>query len=320
MGRGAEIVFATERYGYLADRLAAHPGFARGEVEHRRFPDGEHYRRIRTDVLERNVTVVGGTIDEVETLALYDLASGLVAGGAHILTMVIPYFGYSTMERAARDGEVVVAKTRAKLLSSVPEAGSGNRAVLVDLHVEAVMHYFESGLRPIHLPARPLIGSIIRRLGGAKGFVLGATDAGRAKWVEHLANQLGVGAAIVLKRRLTGEEVELIAVAADVAGQRVVVYDDMIRTGGSLLQAARAYRDAGAASVAAVATHGVFPDGAVERLRQSGLLEGIVVTDTHPRALAVAQAHPDFVEVASIGDLLVSRLSAAPTDDLPEER
>jgi len=312
MDRGPDIVFATERYGYLADRVAAAGGFTRGEVVHRRFPDGEHYRRILTDVVERNVTVIGGTIDDGETLALYDLASGVVSGGAHVLTMAIPYFGYSTMERATREGEIVVAKTRARLLSSVPEAGSGSRAVLVDLHVEAIMHYFERGLRPVHLPARPVVIEAIRTLGGDTGHVLGATDAGRAKWVEGLANELGVGAAIVLKRRLTGADVELIAVAADVAGRRVVIYDDMIRTGASLLQAARAYRDAGAASVAAIATHGVFPEGAVEGLRDSGLLDAVVVTDTHPRALAAAADHPTFVTVVSVADLLATSLRSGP--------
>lgn len=311
MDRGPALVFGTEAYADLATALAAFEGLEAGEVEGRRFPDGERYRRVISSVEDRDVVVVGGTVDDEATLALYDLACGLVANGAHILTLVVPYFGYSTMERATRPGEIVVAKNRARLVSAVPKAGSGNRVVLVDLHVEGLTHYFEDGIRPVHLWARPVVTRLIRRFGG-DDFVLGATDAGRAKWVESLANELGVGAGVVLKRRVSGDEVALTAVAAEVEGKRVVIYDDMIRTGGSLAQAARAYLDAGATGVAAVATHGVFPGDAVERLRSSGVLEAIAVTDTHPRAHAVAATHPGFVHVESVAPLVAAHLTGMP--------
>jgi ribose-phosphate pyrophosphokinase len=85
----------------------------------------------------------------------------------------------------------------------------------------------------------------------------------------------------------------------------VVIYDDMIRTGGSLIQAARAYKDAGAASIDAIATHGVFPGDSVERIRGSGLFGKIVVSDSHPRAVALQS---DFLEVQSIAGILVEHL------------
>jgi ribose-phosphate pyrophosphokinase len=299
------LVFSTERYGYLADRIAAGGGWPRGEVERRAFPDGEKYQRLATEVADRDVVIVGGTIGEADTLELFDLANTCVASGAYRMTLVIPYYGYSTMERAVRAGEVVTAKTRARLLSAIPEASRGNQVFLLDLHVSAIAHYFEGAIRPVHVYGKHVILAAARRLGG-NDLVLACTDAGRAKWVESLANDLGVPAAFVYKRRLDGEHTEVTGVSAAVAGKRVVIYDDMIRTVGSLVNAARAYRQAGAASIDAIATHGVLPGDSVEQLRATGLFGKVVVTDSHPRAHARAS---DFLEVVTIAPVLVEHLN-----------
>jgi ribose-phosphate pyrophosphokinase len=298
------LVFSTRAYGDLAAAIVRHGGFVGGEVEHRGFPDGERYLRLASRPSEHDVVIVGGTISDADTLELFDLACGAVDAGARRLSLVVPYFGYSTMERGDREGEVVTAKARARLLSAIPIAPMGNRVVLLDLHAEAVAHYFEAGTTPIHLRARPLIQDACRRLGG-DDFVLACTDAGRAKWVESLASALGVPAAFVYKRRLDGAHTEVVGVSAHVKDRPVVIYDDMIRTGGSLLGAARAYLDAGATRVAAVCTHGPFPDGALLALEQSGLIAAMVVTDSHPRA--GAQASP-ILEVVSVAPLLAARL------------
>ena len=102
--------------------------------------------------------------------------------------------------------------------------------------------------------------------------MLACTDAGRAKWVESLANDLGVDAAFVYKRRTSGSaDRGHRRVRATSPGKRVVIYDDMIRTGGSLIDAAQAYRDAGAVAIDAIATHGVFPGDSLEKIRATGL-------------------------------------------------
>jgi ribose-phosphate pyrophosphokinase len=140
----------------------------------------------------------------------------------------------------------------------------------------------------------------IRRVGGQE-FVLGATDAGRAKLVESLANDLGAEGAFIFKRRHDDGTTEAASMNADVRGRKVVIYDDMIRTGGSLIGAARAYLEAGSTSTAAVATHGVFPNDALQRLEDSGLFTHIVCTDSHPRAHElVGEARLDVVSIAGL--------------------
>lgn len=297
------LVFSTAAYEYLARSVALGGEWQLGKVVRKEFPDGEHYQRLETDCADRDVVLIGGTVTDRDTLELYDLACGLVTEGAYRLRLVIPFFGYSTMERAVRGGEIVTAKTRARLLSSIPSASGGNQVFLLDLHVSAVAHYFEGGIRPVHVYGKPIVMAAARRLGG-DDFVLACTDAGRAKWVESLANDLGVPAAFVYKRRLDGDSTEVTGVSAQVAGKRVIIYDDMIRTGGSLCSAARAYREAGAASIDAISTHGVFPGESARKIADTGLFGTIVVTDSHPRALG----QPAPIQVESVAGVLVEHL------------
>jgi len=298
------LVFSTVAYEYLAGAIAKGGGWELGTITRRTFPDGEHYLRIETDPADRDVILVAGTIDDDAALELYDLACGLVMYGAYRLRMVIPFYGYGTMERSSRAGEIVKAKTRARLLSSIPMASRGTQVFLLDLHVAAIAHYFEGGIRPIHVYGKSLVNAAAHRLGG-DDFILASTDAGRAKWVESLAKDLAVDAAFVYKRRISGSETEVTGVSAQVAGKHVIIYDDMIRTGGSLIQAAQVYKQAGATSIDAIATHGLFPGDSLEKIRKTGLFGHLVVTDSHPRAVALAS---DFLHVDSTATLLTEHL------------
>ena len=299
------LVFGTRAYQPLQRSIAEASGLQLGEVERTLFPDGERYQRIATPVGGRDAVLVGGTISDDDTLELYDLACGLVHDGAHRLVLAIPFFGYATMERSAKPGEVVTAKARARLLSSIPVPGSGASVLLLDLHSEGVAYYFEGPLRPFHLRATPIVLAAARRLAGERPMVMACTDAGRAKWVESMANQLGVHASFVFKRRLGGAATEVVAVSAQVQGAHVVIYDDMIRTGGSLLGAARAYQAAGAAGISVITPHGLFCGDALQKLEQSGLFESIVCTDSHPRARTLASG---FLQVQSVAPLFAEHL------------
>ena len=296
------LLFATSSYRALWAALLAAAPFEAGIIAREDFPDGERGLCIATPIAGRDCVLLGGTDGDASTLELYDLACGLVAGGARTLDLVVPYFGYGTSDRAVKPGDVVATKTRALLLSSVPRAAAGNRIFLLDAHNEGLPYYFEGHLRPFHLYAEPVLLPAIATLGG-EHFILGTVDAGRAKWVAHFADRLGVDTALVLKRRIDGRRTEVVAISAPVAGRAVVIYDDMIRSGGSLIGAARAYLEAGASSVSAVATHGVLPGSAREQLRESGLLAAVIVTDSHPRARLLAD---DFLQVVSVAQILAA--------------
>lgn len=300
-----KLLFSTQNYTYLKNRILSQGKFEDASVVVKAFPDGERYQRILSSVDRRDVVLIGGTISDNDTLELYDLACSIEQYGANSLTLVIPYFGYSTMERAVKSGEVVTAKSRARLLSAIPKTGGGNHVLLFDLHTEGIPYYFEGNLRPEHVYCKDVILQAVRDLGG-DDFILACTDSGRAKWVESLANDIGVNAAFVFKRRISGEDTEITGINADVEGKNVIIYDDMIRTGGSIIRAAQAYKDAGADKIFAITTHGLFIRGGLERMQQSQLFEKVVSTDTHINAVAIQN---DFLEIRSVDELITQKLS-----------
>lgn len=295
------VVFGIRTYAEMARHATRLIKATHGQVEVRDFPDGESYQRILTNVSDRDVVLVGGTISDQATLELYDLACALVKYGARRLDLIIPYFGYSTMERAVKSGEVVTAKTRARLLSSLPRAARGNRVFLLDLHSDGIPHYFEGDITAFHVYGKPFVAKVARQLGG-KDFVLASTDAGRAKWVQSLAEDLSVEAAFVFKKRLDGKHTAVTGVSAQVKDRHVIIYDDMVRTGGSLLSAAKIYQAAGARVIDVISTHGLFPGDALEKLRSSGVIRTIHVTDSHPRA---AELRGEFLKVHPVAPLLI---------------
>jgi ribose-phosphate pyrophosphokinase len=305
------ILVSTTSSRPFAERLAGHLGVPVSPLQRQQFPDGEAYLRFALDgpfdLLRQHVVLVGATDCAAALDELYRLGCTAAKAGAASLVLVIPYFGYSTMERATRPGEVVTAKTIARQLSRIPRTPRGNWVVLMDLHAAGIVHYFEGDTVALELYAERKIVEAIERL-RLPNLCLASTDMGRAKWVEAFANRLRAPVALIHKKRLSGSETHISAVVGDVAGRDVVIFDDMIRTGGSLVQAAQAYRQAGAASVYAAATHLVLPPGTVEKL-ESAPLAKVIGTDTHTNhRLVEGRARFEVVSVADAFAEVVRRL------------
>ena len=298
------LLYSNAPYQYLADELLNYHDFEQGLIERKNFPDGELYHRILDNVTDREAILIAGTPTDADVIELYDLATALVMEGCKRLQIVIPYFGYSTMERAVKPGEIVKAKNRANILSALPHGNKPIEFILLDLHSEGIPYYFQPPVAPHHLYCKQVIMDAAFALGG-DNFVLASTDSGRAKWIESLARDMNIEAAFVYKRRISGEETQITGVNADVLGKVVVIYDDMIRTGGSLLKAAKAYKEHGATAIFAVCTHALFPDNSLDVLKSSGLIQKIIATNTHPRAVMLQN---DFLEIRSIAPLVKAHL------------
>lgn len=176
------LVFATSKYEYLKKAMLAAKApegytLTDGQIARSQdkdgtprladvpFPDGERYHRIISDVEDREVLLIGGTIDDAETMELIDLGYGLVDRGALRLRILVPYFGYSTMERAVYDGELAKAKIRAHLISSIPRAQNGNTIYLLDLHSEGIPYYFDPDrIRSRHIYAKDLVIDAVEKV------------------------------------------------------------------------------------------------------------------------------------------------------------
>jgi ribose-phosphate pyrophosphokinase len=319
------LILSTAQYTGLAgdisrliDKESTPADIETADAVHREyFPDGEVYLRITKPVQNRHVVIVGGTRTAEELIEIVSLAWQAVRDGAAKLSLVIPYFGYSTMERAVQFGEVVRAKVNATLLSSIPNPPGGKTVFLVDLHAEGIQHYFEGNTSVVHLYAKGPILSKVKQLlkGAAHPLVVGSADTGRAKWVESYANEIGAEIAIITKRRHDGATTEILNVGgADVKNKTVLLYDDMIRSGGSIIKAAEAYRKAGASKIIIACTHLILTRNKEQETLKKVLksADALIATDSvRPAdALPVSPATKGKIHFVSLARLLAEAVKA----------
>lgn len=299
-------ILSSQKYEYLKQNILKQAiVFKNVEIETETFPDGEHYWKIVNpeQLRHKPAVYIAGTVDDESIFELYNLASTLVREQCSSLHIVIPYFGYSTMERAVKEGEVVTAKNIANLISSIPQAPLGNFVYMMDLHSLGTQYYFENTIHPIHLTSWNVIKNMLAQFG--KDVVLASTDMGRAKWIEKMGNELHLETAYIMKKRLSGSKTEVIALNAEVKDKDIVIFDDMIRSGTSLIHAAEAYKNAGANNIYVITVHGIFVTEALDKLKSCGVIKKILCTNTHVNAQNLKD---EFVKVYDISEVITERL------------
>lgn len=278
------LIASTEESEYFAKRIADQMETAGLGLERHTFADGEKHLCFelaqRNVLFGKNAIFVASTHTDEDLLELQRIGCALAKSGARQRVFVIPFLGYSTMERAVRPGEVVTAKTNARMLSGIPNSGLGNTFLFMDLHVSGLTHYFEGDCVPFELYAESVLVAAIKRL-GLTNFVLASADLGRTKWIETFATIFDVDMAVIRKQRKDGTS-HVQSVIGDVKGKDVVIYDDMTRTGVTAINAAKAYKDAGANDVYLVLSHFAVNDYNVVRALQGSCIKKIITTNTHP--------------------------------------
>ena len=283
-----------------------------GEYDHTFFGDGEEHH-VFTDFdqfIGKNVILIGGTINPAETLELFHMACTIVEV-ARSLTIVVPYFGYSTMERRTIPGEIVKAEKNMHLLKSIPDAEIKNTFIFFDLHTEGLPYYLGADVRKFHIYTKSLVINAAKEISKGRDFVLGSVDTGRSKWIESLAKDMTkefgkkIEPTIVSKHHVPGTtETEVTGhQGANPKGKVVIIYDDMVRTGGSVVKAAQLYRELGATEVHMICTHGLFPK--VERETKIGLPEKVPSSKmlTEPRLVTTNSGKPAKEEKPVIDSL-----------------
>ena len=300
-------ILSSQKYAYLKQNILKQAEcFNDVEIERETFPDGEHYWKIVNpeQLRHKPAVYIAGTVDDESIFELYNLASTLVREQCSSLHIVIPYFGYSTMERAVKEGEVVTAKNIANLISSIPQAPLGNFVYMMDLHSLGTQYYFENTIHPIHLTSWNVIKNMLAQFG--KDVVLASTDMGRAKWIEKMGNELHLETAYIMKKRISGAKTEVVALNAEVKDKDIVIFDDMIRSGTSLIHAAEAYKNVGANDIYVITVHGIFVPGALEKLKSSGVIKKVLCTNTHVNAHNMTD---DFVKVYDISEIIIKGIT-----------
>lgn len=228
-----------------------------------RFPDGECYTRIDEESLDDDVAIFQNTYPDGNLVEMFLLQDAVRRLNARSVTIVIPYFGYARQDRVFKNGEPESAKVMCKLL-----AMGCDRVVTVDIHKEAVLEHFGRPYRD--LKAGETMGDYFKTKGIDMVFSPDIGAAGRAKIV---GERMGVPYDHLEKKRLSGTEVVIQPAKSDVKGKNLLIVDDMIATGGTIMTATTQLKAAGAKSVTVACTHGVYVNNALEKLNKSDIDE-----------------------------------------------
>ena len=266
----------------LAKRVAANLGMPLADVKVGRFSDGEIQVVINESVRDCDVFIVQSLCrpanDNIMELLL--MADALKRASAGRITAVIPYYAYGRQDRKVNPRDPISAKVVADIIT----AAGVNHVVVVDLHAKQVEGFFDIPVD--HLEARPVLTDYFLRLGmGGEDTVVVSPDIGGVARARNFAKVLGSPIAIIDKRRPRPNVSEVMNIIGEVEGKRAVIIDDIIDTAGTIVNAAKAIKEAGATEVYAACTHPVFSGPAVERLSgaiKEGFLKEVVVTDTIP--------------------------------------
>jgi len=290
VGRGS-----TELARKVCEHLDLPLGAARSEV----FPDGEVIVKLDEDVRGRDCYVILSTCQPVNDnlMELLVYIDCLRRASASRVTVVTPYFGYARQDRKDEGRVPITAKLVANLIT---EAGA-ERVLAIDLHAAQIQGFFDIPVD--HLSATPVFYDYFTAMRDELGdLCLVSPDVGNVKVSESFANLLGGDLAIIHKRRVSGSEVKTGTLIGSVKGKTVLMFDDMITTAGTVVEAAKVVQEHGAARVIVAATHPVLVGMAMERLAGSSISR-IVCTDTIPAGPRVDPIKDRFVQL-SVATLL----------------
>jgi ribose-phosphate pyrophosphokinase len=274
--KGKKIkIFSGNSNPELARNICAEIGLPLGDAEVTSFSDGEIAVNINETVRGVDVFIIQSTsIPNVnnflmELLIMIDACKRASAGR---ITAVIPYYGYARQDRKAKARDPISAKLVANLLT----AAGADRVLTMDLHAAQIQGYFDIPVD--HLVGGPILADYFSKK-QIEDLVIVSPDLGSVARSRKFAEMLDAPIAIIDKRRPKANMSEIMNVIGDVAGKNVILIDDMIDTAGTIVNAAKALKGLGAKDVYACCTHAVLSGPAIERIKDSGIDE-LVVLDT----------------------------------------
>jgi len=268
-------VFACNSNRALATEICEVLGQQLGSLEISRFSNDNLHVQVQDNVRERDVFVIQSFTEPVSDhiMELLITLDALRSASARRVTAVIPYYSYARSDK--KDAPRI--SITARLLADMLQTAGANRVLTMDLHADQVHGFFSAPVD--HLTAIPTVAQFFAQHYDLSNMVVVATDAGGAKRAGRFSERLGTPMAIIDKRRVSDTEVLQGQVIGDVRGRDVVIFEDEISTGGTLIATVDTLRAAGARTIHAGAIHGVLCGPAIERLRNADI-ESIVVTNT----------------------------------------
>ena len=259
----------------LAEAIADHLDCPLSKAEIKNFADDEIFVRINENVRGEDVFLIQSSSKPANDnlMELLIAIDALARASADRITAVIPYFGYARQDRKT-DGRTPIS---AKLVANLISTAGADRVLTMDLHAGQIQGFFD--VPTDNLVAMPVIEDDIRTTHNGADLMVVSPDVGGVVRARNLANRLGCDLAIVDKRRPEAGKSEVMNIIGDVTDRRCILVDDICDSGGTLVNAAKALKEAGATGVSAYVTHGVLSNNAVKRIEDS-VMEEIVICDT----------------------------------------
>lgn len=262
----------------LAEAISAYLGIPLTEANVKRFADQEIFIEVLDNVRGEDVFVIQSTCYPANDhlMELLVMMDALKRGSAKRITAVMPYFGYARQDRKTGPRSPISAKLVANLITT---AGA-DRVLTMDLHAGQIQGFFDIPVDNL-FAGTPVLAPYVQKTKTTDKLTIVSPDVGGVVRARAFAKRLEAGLAIIDKRREKAGISEVMHVIGEVAGQECILIDDMVDSAGTICNAAVALMEHGAASVRAVASHGVFSGSAMDRIVKSPLAE-MVVTDSIP--------------------------------------
>ena len=262
--------------------------------EIKRFPDGEKYVRITGDVNGKTVAVIQSFYHQpdeflIEYFLMVDTLKDL---GAKRVLGVVPYFAYARQDERFKPGEAISFKIVTKLIEEV----GTDEIYTVDTHLHRVEQLSEIFRIPAHnLTAVPLLAQYIKKNFELTNPIVIGPDEEAEQWAKVAAKELEAEYDVLEKERLGPSEVRIKTRELDVKNRDIVIVDDIISTGGTMVEAIKMLKEHGAKNIIAACTHPILVQNALTKIYQAGAL-AVIGTDTVPSSISFVSVAPVIAE------------------------
>ncbi len=271
------VIFSLTQNKKLTEAVCKKLKIKNSKVKIERFADGEFLTQAQTSVRGKDVFIIQSTANPVNKsiMELLIFIDSLKRGSAQSITVVAPYYGYARQDRKAQGRQPITSK----LIANLIERAGATSMITFDLHAPQIQGFFD--IPTDNLKALSVIRKEIKKL-KLKDIVVASPDYGGLERARDFSKKLGkdIPIAAIDKVRFKKNTTKVNAVFGDVKDKSVVLVDDMVDTGGSIIKAAETFKANGANKVIIACTHPVFSNGAAEKLNESKAVDQVFVTDS----------------------------------------
>ncbi|MCK4912446.1 MAG: ribose-phosphate pyrophosphokinase [Candidatus Omnitrophica bacterium] len=292
-------IFSGTANEKLSKKIAKSLKVKLGKIIVSRFSDGEIGIKIQENVRGKDVFIIQPTCTPVNEnlMELLIILDALRRASASRITAVIPYFGYARQDRKDQPRVPITAK----LVANILYGAGANRVLTLDLHAGQIQGFFDIPVDHLY-GINPIIDDFKKTK--VDNLVVVSPDVGGIKMARAYAKRFKAGLAIVDKRRNTPEATEVMNILGEVKDKNAIIVDDIVATGSSLVEAAKALKKAGTKKIYATITHGILSNNAIGKINES-CIDCLMITDSIPLA---AEKKSKKIKVVSVGSLFAEAI------------